>query len=232
MFTDYDVVIIGSGCAGLSASIYTARAGLETIVYERGSMGGETSTRTLIENYPGFAEGINGPDLAAALLQQSENAGAEVEVGEVTGIVDKGNYKIVNLEDDKVTCKAVIVASGSLPRLLNVPGEAELTNKGVFYCETCDGPICAGKPVLIAGAGDSGLTAALFMAQLGSKVTVAEFLEKPKASQVLLDRAEEAGIEIICNKKITKIEGPDWVTGVQLEDHRRSGCVCPRRAYP
>lgn len=223
MFTDYDVIIAGSGCAGLSAGIYAARGGLSTLVLERKSMGGEAASRQLVENYPGFANGIMGPDLATAMLEQASNAGAEIEMGEVLGIQDRKSYKIVRTGEGNKTCKAVIIASGSLPRKLGVPGEEELSGKGVFYCETCDGPLCAGKRVVVAGAGDSGITAALYLEKLGCTVTVVEFLETPKASRVLLDRAEEnPRIEVICNQKTNAILGESWVSGVEIED-RASG---------
>ena len=219
MFTDYDVIIIGSGCAGLAAGIYSARGGYETCILEKEAMGGEMMSRQLIENYPGFAEGIMGPDLASAMLEQASNAGAECEIGEVVSIQDKGSYKIVKTTDGSYTCKGIILASGSHPRLLNVPGEKELFAKGVFYCATCDGAQCAGKPVVVAGAGDSGITEALLLEKLGCTVTVVEFMETPKASQVMLDRAEEnPNIEVICNTKIVGIQGEDWVTGVEVED--------------
>lgn len=219
MFTDYDVIIAGSGCAGLAAGIYTSRAGLSTMVLERKSMGGEASSRQLVENYPGFANGVMGPDLATAMLEQASNAGAEIEMGEITAIQDKGNYKIVKCGADSMTCKGVIIASGSLPRKLGIPGEEELDGKGVFYCETCDGPLCAGKDVVVAGAGDSGITAALYLEKLGCKVTVVEFMETPKASKVMLDRAEEnPNIEVILNTAIKSVKGEEWVTGVEVED--------------
>lgn len=223
MYTDYDIIIIGSGCAGLAAGIYGARGGYETCIFEKGSVGGEMTSRQLIENYPGFAEGIMGPELAGQMIGQAENAGAEMEVCEVTGIQDKGSYKIVKTAEDSYTCKGIILASGSHPRLLQVPGEKELSAKGVFYCATCDGAQCAGKPVVVAGAGDSGITEALLLEKLGCKVTVVEFMETPKASQVMLDRAaENPNIELVCNTKITAIQGDSWVTGVEVED-RASG---------
>jgi thioredoxin reductase (NADPH) len=219
MFTDYDVVIIGSGCAGLAAGIYTSRAGLSTVVMEKEAMGGEAVNRQLIENYPGFTKGIMGPDLATAMLEQAMNFGVDAIASEVTGIQDKGSFKTVETADGVYTCNGIIVASGSLPRKLNIPGEKELMGKGVFYCATCDGPLSAGKPVVVAGAGDSGITEAIYLEQLGCKVTVVEFMEQPKASRVLLDRAEEnPNIEIICNAKIEAIVGEEWVTGVDIED--------------
>ena len=215
MYTDYDVIIIGSGVAGLAAGIYCARAGLNTVVMEKKTMGGELMNRQLIENYPGFAEGLQGPDLANAMLEQAANAGVEFESAEVTEIKSKNGIHMVTTEDDTLTCKGVIIATGSHPRLLNVPGEAELFGKGVIYCATCDGPQIAGKPIVIAGAGDSGITEALYLTKLGCTITIMEFMDKPKASQVLLDRAAEAGIEIKCGCQITGITGTDWVTGVE-----------------
>ena len=218
MYTDYDVMIIGSGCAGLAAGIYAGRAGLETCILEKNAAGGEMVNRQLIENYPGFADGIMGPDLANAMLGQAAKAGAEIEIGEVTGIQDKGSYKIVKTANDSYTCKGIIVASGSHPRKLGIPGENELSGKGVFYCATCDGPQCAGKPVVVAGAGDSGITEALHLEKLGCRVTVVELMEQPKASKVLLERAEEnPNIELICGTKILGIRGENWVTGVEVE---------------
>lgn len=219
MYTDYDVITIGSGCSGMSASIYTSRAGFETLLLERKIMGGELVNRQLIENYPGFAGGVMGPDLAAAMVEQAESAGVEFEIGAVVSIKDKGGFKIVKTEDNEFTCKGIILATGSLPRFLNVPGERELGGKGVFYCATCDGPQCAGKPVMVAGGGDSGLTEALHLAKLECKVTVVEFMAQPKASKILQERVEEdPNIEIICNHKTNVIHGTDWVASVEIED--------------
>jgi len=219
MFTDYDVVIVGSGCAGLAAGIYTSRAGYSTLILEKETVGGEMMSRQLIENYPGFATGVMGPDLGTAMVTQAENAGAELEQGEVIRIQDKGDYKIVKTDDETYTCKGIILASGSHPRLLNVPGEAELANNGVFYCATCDGARCAGKTVVVAGAGDSGITEALILEKLGCKVYVVELMAQPKASKVLMDRAEEnENVKIICGEKILEITGEDWVTGIDIQN--------------
>lgn len=219
MYTDFDVIIIGSGCAGLAAGIYTSRAGLRTMIMEKETMGGEMMNRQLIENYPGFAEGVMGPDLGSAMLEQATNAGAEVETGEVVSIKDKNGVKMVKTEEETLTCQGVIIASGSHPRLLNVPGEQKLSAKGVFYCATCDGAQVAGKSVVIAGAGDSGITEALYLERLGCKVTVVELMPTPKASKVLLDRAEEnPNIEVICGTRIEAVTGSDWVTGVEVSD--------------
>ena len=219
MWTDYDVIIIGGGPAGLAASIYTSRAGLETMVLEKGGPGGELMNRQLIENYPGFSDGIQGPDLGSAMAQQTENFGTEFEIGEVTGVELMQGVIVVKTEDDSYTCKGLIVASGSVNRKLNVPGEKEFNHKGVFYCATCDGPGFADKEVIVVGAGDSGITEALELSRYCPKITIVEFMEKPKASQVLLERAKaNPKIELFCATKVNEIFGDEHVTAVELED--------------
>lgn len=219
MYTDYDVIIVGSGVAGLSAGIYASRAGLSTVVMEKSGMGGELMNRQLIENYPGFAQGIKGPELASAILEQAENAGAELMECEVQSVKSKNKLHTVYTDNGAYTSKAVIFATGSHPRLLNVPGEAKLSGKGVFYCATCDGPLLAGRSVVVAGAGDSGVTEALHLANLGCKITILEFMNQPKASTVLLDRMEEnPDIQLICGARIAEIKGEEWVTGVVYEE--------------
>ena len=219
MFTDYDVIVVGSGCAGLAASLYTARAGFETLVLEKENVGGELVSRQMIENYPGFPEGVMGPDLAGNMLKQCENFGVEFQNGEVVSIKDKGSYKIVKTEDDQFTCKGIVLACGSVPKKLECPGEAELDGKGVFYCATCDGAACAGKSVAVAGGGDSGLTEALYLTRLGCKVTVLVSRDKARASQVLVDRAEEdENIELLYSSRACGITGSDWVDGVEVLD--------------
>jgi thioredoxin reductase (NADPH) len=216
MWTDYDVIIIGGGPAGLSAGIYTSRAGLRTLLLEKGGIGGELMNRELIENYPGFREGIQGRELGSAMAQQMTNFGAEFELGEATGVEVK--YKIVSTTVNTYTCKGIIIASGSLPKKLKVPGEQEFAHRGVFYCATCDGPAFAGKEVAVAGAGDSGIAESLALARIVPKVTVIEFMPQPKASKALLDRAHaNPKIEIRCATKIEKIVGENHVTAIELE---------------
>ena len=217
MWTDYDVVIIGGGPAGLAAGIYTSRAGLHTLLLDKGGIGGEVINRELIENYPGFGEGIKGPELASAMAQQMMNFGAEFELGEVTGVEVISNHKIVSTAANTYSCKGIIIASGSLPKKLKVPGEEQFARRGVFYCATCDGPKFAGKEVAVAGAGDSGITEALTLARIVPKVTVIEFMPRPKASKVLMDRAHtNPKIEIRCATKIERIIGEDHVTALDL----------------
>ncbi|MGN0837755.1 MAG: NAD(P)/FAD-dependent oxidoreductase [Pyramidobacter sp.] len=216
MYTDYDVIIVGSGGAGLTAGIYCSRAGLNTLILEKKTMGGELVNRQLIENYPGFSAGVQGTELASAMLEQAENAGVEIETGEVNAIQSKSAFKTVITEDQTLTCKAVVLAMGSQPRKLQVPGEEKLADKGVFYCATCDGARVAGKNVAVIGAGDSAVTEALYLEQLGCRVRIIS-RSKPRASKVLLDRLEaNPDIEVVCGTKVKAIIGDDWVTGLDL----------------
>ena len=219
MRTDYDVIIIGAGPAGLAAGLYTSRAGLRTLLLEKETMGGELMNRELIENYPGFGEGVQGPELGSAMAQQVMNFGAEFDFGMATGVEVHSDFKVVKTNDKTCTCKGMIVASGSLPIKLGVPGEEEFARRGVFYCATCDGPEFAGKPVAVAGAGDSGMTEALALARIVAKVTVIELMPQPKASKILLDRAHDnPKIELRCATRIEKIIGGDRVTALEIED--------------
>jgi thioredoxin reductase (NADPH) len=219
MNTEYDVIIIGSGCAGLAAGLYTSRAGFSTLILEKEIMGGELMNRQLIENYPGFGTGVQGPELGSAMLEQAMNFGVAIEFGEVTGIESKAEYKVLRTADQNRTCKGIVIASGAHPRKLQVPGEEEFSGRGVFYCATCDGPQFAGKAVAIAGAGDSGVDEGLFLQRLGCQVTIIELLPQPKASKVLLDRAcSNSGITIKCATKIERIVGDEQVTAVDIQD--------------
>lgn len=219
MFTDFDVIIIGSGSAGLAAGVYTSRAGLRTLILEKEIMGGELMNLQLIENYPGFGTGVQGPDLGSAMLEQAANAGAEFEMGEVISIQDKSQFKIVKTTDEILTCKGVIIASGAHPRKLGVPGEEDFAYRGVFYCATCDGANYAGKDVVVAGCGDSGITDGLYLERLGCKVTIVELMPQAKASQVMLDRANSnPNIEIKFSTKIERISGDDHVTKIEIQD--------------
>jgi thioredoxin reductase (NADPH) len=217
--TDYDVIIIGSGPAGIAAGLYTSRARLKTLILEKEMMGGELMNRDLIENYPGFSEGVAGPDLGSAMLQQIMNFGAEIELAEVTDLEVESGVKIVKTEGQNRTCKSLIIASGARPRKLGVPGEAEFTSKGVIYCATCDGPQFMNKTVAVAGAGDSGITEGLFLTRIATKVLVIEILAQPKATKVLLERASSnPKIEIRCGTRIEAITGNDHVRALELQD--------------
>ena len=159
----YEVVIVGSAPAGLAAGLYAARSRLRTLILERETPGGELMNINLIENYPGYQDGILGPDLGSNMMTQATKFGAELQFADVEKIVPGTGEKLVRTSQGDFRTKAVIITSGSHSRKLGAQGEEEFTNKGVFYCATCNGPRFAGKVVAVAGGGDSGLSEALFL---------------------------------------------------------------------
>lgn len=208
MISVYDVIVVGAGPAGLSAGIYTSRAGLSTLILEKESIGGELMDREMIENYPGYPEGIMGPDLGSKMRTQAMNYGAEIKLGEAIDVENDEDYKFIKTPEDEYSSRAIIFTGGAHPKKLGIPGEEEFTEKGVFYCATCDGPKYANKAVAVAGGGDSGLTEAIQLLRLGAKVTLIEFLPRLSASKVLQDRAmTNAEFKYTCGTKIESIQG-------------------------
>jgi thioredoxin reductase (NADPH) len=213
----YEVIIVGGGPAGLTAALYTSRAKLSTLVIEQESAGGELMNRDLIENYSGYPEGILGPELGSNMMTQAMNHGAEIELGEVDGIEIDGSYKVVKTSEGHYRAKTMIIASGAHPRELGVPGEQEFTDNGVFYCATCDGPHFAGKKVAVAGAGDSGLTEALFLSRFASEIVVLELLPRITANKTLQEKAlSNPKITVRCGYKVESIRGDDGVKELDI----------------
>ena len=217
--TNYDVVIVGCGPAGMAAGIYCGRAKLKTIIMEQESLGGHLINMDMVENYPGFDSGIMAPDLAASMVNQTANTGIELDMSAAESIEVGDNGITVHTSSGDCQTKALILASGSHHKKLGVPGEEELEHNGVFYCAICDGSPYANKTVVVAGGGDSGITEALYMARIASKVIVLEAMPACAASSVLLERARaNPKIEINCNFRIEKINGEGQVTGVDVLD--------------
>ena len=215
----YDVVIIGSGPAGLAAGIYAARSRLHTLILERETPGGELLNINLIENYPGYQEGVLGPDLGSSMMMQATKFGAELQLADVERIIPRTAEMLLKTPQGEFRTKAVIIASGSHSRKLGAPGEEEFTNKGVFYCATCDGPRFAGKVVAVAGGGDSGLTEALFLTGFVSKVLVIELLPQLMANKTLQERVlANPKIEVRCGVKIEAIRGNNNVEMLEISD--------------
>jgi len=183
-----DVIIIGAGPTGLAAALYTAREGYSTTILEGGIIGGLAAITAEIENYPGFEEGIGGIELSEKLAKQARRFGAVITTGKkVTGIVRKDNGLAVQIGDEEVMAKAVIIATGSTYRMLGAPGEAELIGKGVHFCATCDGPVYRGREIIVIGGGNSALQETVFLARFASKITILARSDKFTASQVLID---------------------------------------------
>jgi thioredoxin reductase (NADPH) len=213
----YEVVVIGGGPAGLTAGLYTSRAGLNSLLIERGLVGGLITETELVENYPGFPEGISGFELGQLMHQQAIKYGLQTIIAEVTGIELREEQKAIKTTKGDFVAKAVIIAGGSERRKLGIPGEEKFTGKGVSYCATCDAAFFREVPVAVAGSGDVGITEALHLARFASKVTVIELLPKLGASRILQDRAHsEAKIEFLLNTIVEEIEGEDSVKRLKL----------------
>ncbi|MBI5565030.1 MAG: FAD-dependent oxidoreductase, partial [Chloroflexi bacterium] len=167
-----NVIIIGSGCAGLTAAIYAARANLNPLVITGNEFGGQIATTTEVENYPGFPTGLQGPELTEGMKQQAERFGTRLEYDEVIEVDLKRRPIAVKTINTIFETQALIIASGASPRKLNVPGEKELTGRGVSYCATCDGFFFKNKAIMVVGGGDSALQEGLFLTKFGQTVTI------------------------------------------------------------
>lgn len=228
----YDVVIIGGGPAGLTTAIYTSRDGMKTLVLERESTGGLAATTEMIENYPGFPDGVNGMALMDNFRKQAERFGTEiVEFDEVIKVdpVEKGKLEVHTESGQVFTGKTVVVATGSRPKKLNIPGEDAFYGRGVSYCATCDGPFFRDKDVIIIGAGNSGLQEGLPVLDYANHVTFLEFLPYSRAEQILQDRVKRhPKSTLLFNQQVTAVKGDQTVTGVAVID-RETG---EEKLYP
>jgi len=215
----YDVVIIGGGPAGLTAGIYAARARLKSLLIEKGAMGGWVINASVVENYPGFPDGINGLELADAMQQQAVKFGLEMLTAEVTGLELKSERKILKTSEGDIAARAVIVAGGSDRVKLGVPGEEEFTGRGVAYCAVCDGYFYRGVPVAVVGGGNAALNEALELAKFASKVTVTHRRDELRATKILQERAfAEPKIRFLWNTVVEAIEGEDTVKRLRLKN--------------
>ncbi|AEH24776.1 thioredoxin-disulfide reductase [Pyrococcus yayanosii] len=221
----WDVIIIGAGPAGYTAAIYAARFGLDTAIISK-DLGGNMALTDLVENYPGFPDGISGAELSKRMYEHVRKYGVGVIFDEVVRIdqTECAYYEgpcqfIVKTKNDKsYRAKAVIIAVGAEPRKLNVPGEREFTGRGVSYCATCDGPLFVGKEVIVVGGGNTALQEALYLHSIGVKVTLVHRREEFRADKILQDRFREAKIPMILNTVVTEIKGKDKVEAVVLKN--------------
>ncbi len=215
---DWDVVIIGGGPAGLTAGLYLSRARRRALLLDKDAAGGYIRNIELIENYPGFAEGVNGARLASDMVSQAKKYGLQIENAEVTGIeLFSGTRYVACANGQGFTTNVIIIAGGSKNKKLGVPGEAELAGKGVFECAFCDGGHYAGKVVAVCGGGDAGVTEALYMARIASKVILIEAMPKLTATAILQDRLlSNPKIEVRCGLRVTAIDGKDKVEAIEV----------------
>ena len=216
MATDYDVLVIGGGMAGMTAGMYASRHGLSVGVIERMMGGASIINVEKVENYPGFPEGIMGADLAAMTQEQAMNAGADFIMGEASAMAEEGDYRIVDTDAGQYRAKSVIIAAGSTLRLLGIPGEEEFMGRGVSQCATCDGPLYSGEVVGVAGGGDSAADEALVLSQYAERVLLFHRRDQLRAQQALADRVlADPKIEVVWNTVIDEVLGEDTVSGVR-----------------
>ncbi len=217
----YDVIIIGSGPAGLTAAIYTTRANLKTLVIAGEKWGGQLMLTSLVENFPGFPEGIQGPDLMMNMRKQAEHHGAEIINVNFTKADFSAQPFRIYAGDVQYETKAVIIASGADARWLGVPGEQEKIGRGVSSCATCDAPFFRNKNVFIIGGGDSAMEEALVLAKVANSVKIVHRRDAFRASQIMQQRAQEnPKIEFLFNSEIKEILGTDRVSGVKLFNNK------------
>ena len=217
--TKRNVIIIGGGPAGYTAAVYTARASLSPLVLAGYSAGGQLMTTTEVENYPGFPDGVQGPDLMVNMQKQAERFGAEILYKDVTK-VDLSNHPFkVTFEDIVQTGDAIIIATGAAPRKLGLTSESALWGRGVTSCATCDGAFYKGKEVAVAGGGDSAMEEANFLTRFASKVTVIHRRHELRASKIMADRARKnQKINWELGKEIEEVVGNGKVAGLKLKD--------------
>ena len=217
----YDVIIIGGGPGGYTAALYAARANLSTLVLEKMSPGGQMATTDIVENYPGFVEGINGFDLGMQMKEGAERFGVKTRMKEVKSVDLISNPKLVHTKKDTFEAKTVILATGAFPRELGLPNERELRGRGVSYCATCDGSFYRGKTVVIVGGGNTAVADAIFLAKICEKVYLVHRRDELRASKTYMDALEKTeNIEFIWNSEVVEIEAEQFVTGVKVKNKK------------
>ena len=218
-----DIAIIGAGMAGLTAGIYGSRTGLKTVVFEQFMPGGQTASIVSLDNYPGFAEGVNGADLMLAVMSQAERAGCELRYTGVEQLIpgENGSPHLLVTGEGKEEARSVIVCGGAIPKKLGLEGEARLTGFGVSYCATCDAPVCRGKTVAVVGGSAAAVKDALELQPLAQKIYLicpaAELAVSPALKEKVL---AAPNIEVLSNQKISALKGESKLESVTLTDQR------------
>lgn len=223
MAKEVKVLIIGSGPAGYTAAIYAARAGLKPVLYTGGQPGGQLTTTNDVENFPGYPEGINGPDMMIDLQKQAERFGTEINYGLVTSVDFTGYpHKVIVDEKDELIAETVIIATGATAKYLGIPSEEKFNNRGVSACAVCDGYFYRGKEVAVVGAGDSAAEEATYLAKLCSKVHLIVRRDEMRASKIMQHRVMNTpNIEIHWNSETEEILGDDsGVMGVRIANNK------------
>jgi thioredoxin reductase (NADPH) len=218
--TIHDVIVIGSGPAGYTAALYTARAQLTPLVFEGTSFGGALMTTTEVENYPGFRDGITGPELMDEMREQALRFGADLRMEDIESVSLDGPVKsVVTADGHTYRSRAVILAMGAAARYLNVPGEQELLGRGVSSCATCDGFFFKDQDIAVIGGGDSAMEEATFLTRFARSVTLVHRRDEFRASKIMLNRARNNDkIKFVTNAVVVAVDGDTTVTGLRLRD--------------
>lgn len=215
----FDVIVIGGGPGGYAAALYTARANLSTLVIEKMAPGGQMSTTDIVENYPGFAEGINGFELGMQMQQGAERFGVQTLYGEVTKVELDANPKLVHTTKETYEAKTVILALGAFPRELGLSNERALRGRGVSYCATCDGMFYKDKTVIIVGGGNTAVGDALFLNKICKKVYLVHRRDELRASKTYMEQLHKAeNLEIIWNSEVKEILADQTVSGAVIRN--------------
>jgi thioredoxin reductase (NADPH) len=222
-----NLIIVGSGPAGYTAAVYAARAQLTPLVFEGSQFGGALMTTTDVENYPGFKDGIMGPELMEQMREQAERFGAELRPEDVESVELTGDVKYVTAHGKRYAAKSVVLAMGAAARYLNIPGEQALLGHGVSACATCDGFFFRDQDIAVVGGGDSAMEEATFLTRFAKSVTIIHRREEFRASKIMLERAKanekirwqlnSEVLEVLGDKKVSGVKLRDTVTGVESE---------------
>ncbi|MDH3360499.1 MAG: FAD-dependent oxidoreductase, partial [Desulfobulbaceae bacterium] len=210
---EYDLIIVGGGPAGLTAGLYASRAMLNVVLVEKGAVGGQVLLTDWIDNYPGFPDGISGFELIDKMAAQAARFGLTTKLGSVTGMSLKDPVKRLFLEDgSELTAKAVIIATGARPKQLGVPGEVELTGKGVSYCATCDGPFYRNHEVAVVGGGNTAVEEAVYLTRFADKVTIIHRRSELRATKILQQHAfANDKVHFLLDTQVQSVVGKDGV---------------------
>lgn len=215
----YDLMIIGGGPAGLAAALYAARFRLKTVLIEKMIIGGMASTTYRIENYPGFPEGISGLEICQKMAEQVTNLGVPIIYGQALKLKNLKNEKLLLIDNRTISAKSVIIASGTLPKRLGIPGEKDFVGRGVSYCATCDGPFYQDKHIMVIGGGNAAIEEAVFLTRYGSKVSIVHRRDELRADKIIAERAKNhPKIYFFWHSVLEEIRGDNKVEEAVLKD--------------
>ena len=217
----YDVIVIGGGPGGYTAALYAARANLSVAILEKPSPGGQMGTTDVIDNYPGFPQGVNGFELAMQMKEGAERFGAQTQLAEVTQVELAGQVKTIHTSGGDYQARTVVLATGAHPRELGLPGERELRGRGVSYCATCDGMFYRGKTVVVVGGGNTAVSDVLYLSRLCEKVYLVHRRDTLRASKVYLDPLQKAeNVEFVWDSEVKQLLRDQAVTGVRVRNKK------------